>query len=338
MSKALRRSRGVARGAALAGASEATPKTPLPRCSPWYLVYSDARLYIRIICACRCMRTIRTLIGLAAAAGAAAVGPLLVASVADATVWSALDGVAPGAWVPTATSPFTLSQAPNATITLMATGATGVSCFQDMRLVPLLATPPAALVAAYVWTGDITMGGVPANVLAAPVANALAAFLGLPPSSVTLTGASYANGVATAHFTVVATLPEQRAAVLVALTARQSPSTSSSSDTPATTTWPAPNLGPALATFIRTRTGNTAITFVDLSSVVEKFVPRAGAPPPLLPPAPMYPAAPGKPPHTIDLGHHRGGGASPPPHPPTPAEGSTHGPSPWVPWKYGLCP
>ena len=223
---------------------------------------------------------------------ASAILLLLATSVAEASQWltANVDGAAvwsssttTGDWVDATTAPFAYQ---DSRVALLARGGNGTTCFKDIHLVPLVAPPPTTFLT-YVWTGNLTVGGVDAADTT-QMAAALAAFTGLAPSSVYAAPAYGFSGSTTLKFTAVARTPEQRAAVVVALTAAQpyaiAAASSSSTDAGNPTPAPAHNIGPALTTFLGRTVAN--LTFVALSGLHEELA-TSDAPPPM--PRPPHP-------------------------------------------------
>ena len=212
----------------------------------------------------------------------------LAVNVDGTAVWSSPSGVEAGAWTYATTLPFAYQ---DSSMALMARGGKGVTCFKDIQLVPLVAPPPTALLT-YVWTGNLTLGGVSvADMTTAWVSSAMAAFTGLPPSSVYAAPAyEFSDAACTAQFTVVARTPEQRTSLITALTATADASSSTSTDSydTADAQVPARNIGPALTAFLGRLLGG--ITFAAVSDLSEALGTGNDLPP--TPPAPPYPTLP----------------------------------------------
>ena len=218
-------------------------------------------------------------------AAAAATDPSwLVVNVNGTAVWQ-VPGGAGSTWTPQITSPFRLSDA--SSISFVSRGGSAVSCFEDVRIVPLVAPPPLRS-AYYVWSANLTFGGVSA--MPAGTSEALASFTGVPYVEI-MDQTPFYGGV-TAPFTAVATTPMERMSIEAALTAASSSSSSSES----ASIWPAPNLGPALAGFFQSRSGFSGITFADISDMSETFSTSALSPPTMHPPRPPYPPLSNAPP------------------------------------------
>ena len=229
----------------------------------------------------------------------------LLVEVNGSVVWSAPHGYGSGGWSNASSSPFSLGKFPSA-VSFVARGNgaqhdTSRVCFEDVRLVPLLAPPPASALS-YVWSGSLALAGYASlnNAQVAALGAALRVFTGAAAAVVQAVDA-VAHGLSVS-FQLTAVVPEQQSSVSETLTgggglnSHDSSSSSSSSDAS-----PAPlglrsHLSEALASYLR------GVGFSQLKSIVvqnlQQQTVQAGAyggatnAPPLAPVAPAPPRAP----------------------------------------------